>query len=77
MAAIKKRQAKLTVDATKFVESHGRMPRGYRNWCFCPIIGYDNLKEYYETRRIYLATYTEAKRLAAKDFGLVPVYVCP
>lgn len=56
------------VETRPYVTSHGREPRGYGSWAFCPASHYSR-GDYLDFTRWFKGTYGEAKKQARESFA--------
>lgn len=69
--------SRVIVDASVYVRSHGKQPRGHGSWAFSPE---QNPTEILNPDKVYITTgsYGEAKKAAQCRFaGRVVIYVQP
>ena len=69
---------KATVETVEFERAHGRMPRGFGSWAFCPFEHYRS-SDYLDHVFWFTGTYGAAKRAAVAHFsalGVADVVVC-
>lgn len=69
---------KTRIDPEKYMASHGKAPRGWGNWGFCPSKAW-NTENYLSQVFWFTGTYGEAKRAAIAHFsakGVLNAVVC-
>ena len=69
----------MEINVNKYIASHGKQPRGYGQWAFCPAEHY-NSDNYIEHTMFYTGKYTETKKSATAYFrshNVQVIIVCP
>lgn len=75
-----KKVGKVEVKTEQYEFSHGKQPRGFGNWFFCPAEHYGKLDYFNHCYALSQQTYTSAKLNAmklAKMKGVSSLVVCP